>query len=336
MEQSKQKRRRAIFGCSAESGAFRLVLYFFLMFHLPPRWHSSYRSWGQGLGKCQSMEAEALEGSMNNQPLRFLATLKCDKAIELRVHILLSPSQAPPHSQAPDHGSCTRVFRTGADLGVYISNASPICWGWFCIHGQICHQKRRIWKHYPVGGTSSGLLVAFRYSASGCRPDLLPSAKQDDQGSCNFQFLSTTKMFAALLQRGLCTAVINSNNLHLREGQLQMLYWINTDIFREWFLGDHFDLQCSHFILMPTQIVTEQSFKEWNKYKKLTSVALTAVLTMCFYSANFASMNSTVWIKKKKKDGTISQEHPVEVIRGTIGWTRGGVSTSCLMSCWVT
>lgn len=73
------------------------------------------------------MEAEALEGSMNNQPLRFLATLKCDKAIELRVHILLSPSQAPPHSQAPDHGSCTRVFRTGADLGVYISNASPIC-----------------------------------------------------------------------------------------------------------------------------------------------------------------------------------------------------------------
>lgn len=101
MEQSKQKRRRAIFGCSAESGAFRLVLYFFLMFHLPPRWHSSYRSWGQGLGKCQSMEAEALEGSMNNQPLRFLATLKCDKAIELRVHILLSPSQAPPHSQSP-------------------------------------------------------------------------------------------------------------------------------------------------------------------------------------------------------------------------------------------
>lgn len=104
MEQSKQKRRRAIFGCSAESCAFRLVLYFFLMFHLPPRWHSSYRSWGHGLDEYQSMEAEALEDSMNNQPLRFLAsvsTLKCDKAIEIRVHILLSPSQAPPHSQSP-------------------------------------------------------------------------------------------------------------------------------------------------------------------------------------------------------------------------------------------
>lgn len=157
------------------------------------------------------------------------------------------------------------------------------------------------------GSGSTTLLVAFHQGywwpsdtqLQGADLTCCPVPSKMTKAAATFNFCQLRKCLQHCC-REVCAAVINSNNLHLREGQQQMLYWINTDIFREWFLGDHFDLQCSRFILMPTQIVTEQSCKEWNKYKKLTLVALTAVLTMCFYSANFASMNSTVWKKKNK------------------------------------
>ena len=120
MEQSKQRRPRLIAGCSAESCNFRLILYLFPMLHLLSSWHSPLGHRGHRLGECQRMETEVLEDHINNlsafwqlwvllnviKELKYRSAFSSTLAMYLHIH------------RAPNHGSCTCVFRIGADFWV--------------------------------------------------------------------------------------------------------------------------------------------------------------------------------------------------------------------------